>query len=46
MMSECKYHEGNAFVIMGAGEQLKRIKYDANENKLKYTTYTLIIIKS
>ena len=34
MMSECKYHEGNAFVIMGAGEQLKRIKYDANENKL------------
>ncbi|MEL8168720.1 DUF5507 domain-containing protein [Escherichia coli] len=35
MMSECKYHEGNAFVIMGAGEQLKRIKYDANENKLK-----------
>lgn len=23
------------FVIMGAGEQLKRIKYDANENKLK-----------
>ncbi|MCZ5921715.1 DUF5507 domain-containing protein, partial [Escherichia coli] len=25
MMSECKYHEGNAFVIMGAGEQLKRI---------------------
>ncbi|STJ09930.1 Uncharacterised protein [Escherichia coli] len=46
MMSECKHHEGNAFVIMGAGEQLKRIKYDANENKLKYTTYTLIIIKS
>lgn len=35
MMSESKYHEGNAFVIMGAGEQLKRIKYDVNENKLK-----------
>ena len=35
MMSECKYHEGNAFVIMGGGEQLKRIKYDVNENKLK-----------
>ncbi|MCK3477939.1 DUF5507 domain-containing protein [Escherichia coli] len=35
MMSECKYHESNAFVIMGAGEQLKRIKYDVNENKLK-----------
>ncbi|HCN4597091.1 TPA: DUF5507 domain-containing protein, partial [Escherichia coli] len=27
MMSECIYHEGNAFVIMGSGEQLKRIKY-------------------
>ena len=26
MMSECKYQEGNAFVIMGSGEQLKRIK--------------------
>ncbi|EFU8309425.1 DUF5507 domain-containing protein, partial [Escherichia coli] len=24
MMSECIYQEGNAFVIMGAGEQLKR----------------------
>ncbi|HCN6158723.1 TPA: DUF5507 domain-containing protein, partial [Escherichia coli] len=35
MMSECKYHESNAFVIMGAGEQLKRIKYDVNEDKLK-----------
>ena len=35
IMSECIYQEGNAFVIMGAGEQLKRIKYDANENKLK-----------
>ncbi|HDV1648254.1 TPA: DUF5507 domain-containing protein, partial [Escherichia coli] len=29
------YHEGNAFVIMGAGEQLKRIKYDVDENNLK-----------
>lgn len=35
MMSECKYKEGNAFVIMGAGGQLKRIKYDVDENKLK-----------
>ena len=35
MMSECIYHEGNAFVIMGAGEQLKRIKYDVDENNLK-----------
>ncbi|MXE06760.1 YpjCB family protein, partial [Escherichia coli] len=35
MMSECIYQEGNAFVIMGAGEQLKRIKYDVNEDKLK-----------
>ncbi len=35
MMSECIYHEGNAFVIMGAGEQLKRIKYDVGENNLK-----------
>ncbi len=34
-MSECIYHEGNAFVIMGAGEQLKRIKYDVDENNLK-----------
>ncbi|EFN8638228.1 hypothetical protein EAF47_20770 [Escherichia coli] len=34
-MSECKYKEGNAFVIMGAGGQLKRIKYDVDENKLK-----------
>ncbi|EIQ1155831.1 DUF5507 domain-containing protein, partial [Escherichia coli] len=25
----------NAFVIMGAGEQLKRIKYDVDENNLK-----------
>ncbi|MDZ6772183.1 DUF5507 domain-containing protein, partial [Escherichia coli] len=33
--SECIYHEGNAFVIMGAGEQLKRIKYDVDENNLK-----------
>ncbi|EGD0833898.1 hypothetical protein BBA17_004515, partial [Escherichia coli] len=32
---ECIYHEGNAFVIMGAGEQLKRIKYDVDENNLK-----------
>ena len=35
MMSECIYHEGNAFVIMGSGEQLKRIKYDVDENNLK-----------
>ena len=35
MMSECIYQEGNAFVIMGAGEQLKRIKYDVDENNLK-----------
>uniref|UniRef100_UPI0035B5F990 YpjCB family protein n=1 Tax=Escherichia coli TaxID=562 RepID=UPI0035B5F990 len=35
MMSECIYHEGNAFVIMGAGEQLKRIKYEVGENNLK-----------
>ena len=35
MMSECKYQEGNAFVIMGSGEQLKRIKYDVDENNLK-----------
>ncbi|NEM00975.1 hypothetical protein G3W01_06410 [Escherichia coli] len=35
MMSECKYKEGNAFVIMGVGGQLKRIKYDVDENKLK-----------
>ncbi|EEV1761972.1 YpjCB family protein [Escherichia coli] len=35
IMSECIYHEGNAFVIMGAGEQLKRIKYDVDENNLK-----------
>ncbi|HFS3073710.1 TPA: DUF5507 domain-containing protein [Escherichia coli] len=35
MMSECIYQEGNAFVIMGAGEQLKRIKYDVGENNLK-----------
>jgi Mn-containing catalase len=35
MMSECIYHEGNAFVIMGVGEQLKRIKYDVDENNLK-----------
>ncbi len=35
MMSECKYKEGNAFVIMGAGGQLKRIKYDVDENNLK-----------
>ncbi|EIM5969327.1 DUF5507 domain-containing protein [Escherichia coli] len=35
MMSECKYKEGNAFVIMGAGGQLKRIKYYVDENKLK-----------
>ncbi|GAB1012256.1 DUF5507 domain-containing protein [Escherichia coli] len=35
MMSECTYQEGNAFVIMGAGEQLKRIKYDVDENNLK-----------
>ncbi|WIX53018.1 DUF5507 domain-containing protein [Escherichia coli] len=35
MMSECIYHEGNAFVIMGFGEQLKRIKYDVDENNLK-----------
>ncbi|GDF01549.1 hypothetical protein BvCmsKKNP002_00785 [Escherichia coli] len=34
-MSECIYHEGNAFVIMGSGEQLKRIKYDVDENNLK-----------
>lgn len=34
-MSECIYQEGNAFVIMGAGEQLKRIKYDVDENNLK-----------
>ncbi|WP_250267817.1 DUF5507 domain-containing protein, partial [Escherichia coli] len=26
---------GNAFVIMGSGEQLKRIKYDVDENNLK-----------
>ncbi|EOR9609499.1 DUF5507 domain-containing protein, partial [Escherichia coli] len=32
IMSECIYQEGNAFVIMGAGEQLKRIKYDVDEN--------------
>ncbi|MCV5063141.1 DUF5507 domain-containing protein, partial [Escherichia coli] len=32
---ECIYQEGNAFVIMGAGEQLKRIKYDVDENNLK-----------
>lgn len=38
MMSECKYKEGNAFVIMGAGGQLKRIKYDVDENKLKIFT--------
>ena len=35
MMSECIYQEGNAFVIMGAGEQLKRIKYEVGENNLK-----------
>ncbi|EOO9476775.1 DUF5507 domain-containing protein, partial [Escherichia coli] len=35
IMSECIYQEGNAFVIMGAGEQLKRIKYDVDENNLK-----------
>ncbi|ELC5867455.1 DUF5507 domain-containing protein, partial [Escherichia coli] len=35
MMSECIYQEGNAFVIMGAGKQLKRIKYDVGENNLK-----------
>lgn len=35
MMSECIYQEGNAFVIMGAGEKLKRIKYDVDENNLK-----------
>ena len=35
MMSECIYQEGNAFVIMGAGEQLKRIKYDAKEHYCK-----------
>ena len=35
MMSECIYHEGNAFVIMGVGEQLKRIKYEVGENNLK-----------
>ncbi|EHT1095059.1 DUF5507 domain-containing protein [Escherichia coli] len=35
MMSECIYHEGNAFVIMGSGEKLKRIKYDVDENNLK-----------
>ncbi|MXI38347.1 hypothetical protein GRW07_13695 [Escherichia coli] len=35
MMSECIYHEGNAFVIMGSGKQLKRIKYDVDENSLK-----------
>ncbi len=35
MMSECIYQEGNAFVIMGAREQLKRIKYDVDENNLK-----------
>ena len=35
IMSECIYHEGNAFVIMGAGEQLKRIKYEVGENNLK-----------
>ncbi|EFM0213143.1 hypothetical protein C709_001540 [Escherichia coli] len=35
MMSECKYQEGNAFVIMGSGEQLNRIKYDVDENNLK-----------
>ncbi|EOU8887647.1 DUF5507 domain-containing protein [Escherichia coli] len=35
MMSECIYHEGNAFVIMVSGEQLKRIKYDVDENNLK-----------
>ncbi|EFO4051891.1 hypothetical protein DK797_06845 [Escherichia coli] len=34
-MSECIYQEGNAFVIMGAGKQLKRIKYDVGENNLK-----------
>lgn len=34
-MSECIYQEGNAFVIMGAGEQLKRIKYEVGENNLK-----------
>lgn len=34
-MSECIYNEGNAFVIMGAGAQLKRIKYDVDENNLK-----------
>ena len=31
MMSECIYQEGNAFFIMGAGEQLKRIKYEVGE---------------
>ncbi|WP_105481833.1 YpjCB family protein [Escherichia coli] len=35
MMSECIYQEGNAFVIMGAGKQVKRIKYDVGENNLK-----------
>ena len=35
IMSECIYNEGNAFVIMGAGAQLKRIKYDVDENNLK-----------
>ena len=35
IMSECIYQEGNTFVIMGAGEQLKRIKYDVDENNLK-----------
>lgn len=35
IMSECIYQEGNAFVIIGAGEQLKRIKYDVDENNLK-----------
>lgn len=35
MMYECIYQEGNAFVIMGAGEKLKRIKYDVDENNLK-----------
>lgn len=35
MMSECIYHEGNAFVIMRSGEQLKRIKYDVDEINLK-----------
>ncbi len=39
MMSECIYHEGNAFVIMGVGEQLKRAEFTIQvQQKKKYSS--------